>query len=204
MKLFKCILVALTVVAVSSCTKDDDTPQFDFEARLEEEKVIIADYVAEHFPDMVEDELKRGFWYEIEEGEEGDPDSYTYKANTDINRFITPTVTVNYAGKLLDGTTFDQNQSEAGFTSPLNQLISAWFIAFIPEKIDGEDISSFPGFSKETTGLTLTGLTTEGMKVGTRFRFITPSYYAYGNQARQGIPANSPLIFEIKVLNIKD
>lgn len=41
------------------------------------------------------------------------------------------------------------------------------------------------------------------MGKGGHIRFITPSAYAYGNASSKKIPANSPLYFDVKLLDIK-
>lgn len=42
-----------------------------------------------------------------------------------------------------------------------------------------------------------------GMTVGGERRITIPANLAYGNKAKPGIPANSKLIFDIKVLEVK-
>lgn len=42
-----------------------------------------------------------------------------------------------------------------------------------------------------------------GMSVGGERKLTIPANLAYGNKSQPGIPANSTLIFEVKVLEIK-
>jgi FK506-binding nuclear protein len=42
-----------------------------------------------------------------------------------------------------------------------------------------------------------------GMSVGAERRLTIPANLAYGNKAQPGIPANSTLVFDIKLLEIK-
>lgn len=42
-----------------------------------------------------------------------------------------------------------------------------------------------------------------GMAVGGERRLTIPAHLAYGKQSLPGIPANSKLIFDVKLLNIK-
>lgn len=42
-----------------------------------------------------------------------------------------------------------------------------------------------------------------GMSVGGERRIKVPAHLAYGSKALPGIPANSQLIFEVKMLDIK-
>ena len=87
----------------------------------------------------------------------------------------TDTVTVNYEGKLLDGTVFDSSYQRGQPASfPLNQVIPGW-----------------------TEGLQL-------MKAGDKFKFIIPAPLAYGaNSPTPAIPPNSTLVFEVELLSIQ-
>ena len=64
-----------------------------------------------------------------------------------------------------------------------------------------------------TTGTTTREFTAGGVIVGWQFaltritkggkiRVYLPSYYGYGRQAQSGIPANSPLIFDIELVDL--
>ncbi len=87
----------------------------------------------------------------------------------------TDTVTVNYEGKLLDGTVFDSSIARGQPASfPLNRVIPGW-----------------------TEGLQL-------MKVGDKFKFVIPANLAYGpNSPTPAIPPNSTLVFEVELLAIQ-
>lgn len=82
------------------------------------------------------------------------------------------TVTVQYVGKLMNGTTFDS--SSAPFTSGLSQLIDGWKI-----------------------GLPL-------IKKSGRIKLVVPSALAYSCTGYPPvIPANSPLYFDITLVDIR-
>jgi FKBP-type peptidyl-prolyl cis-trans isomerase FkpA len=83
------------------------------------------------------------------------------------------TVKVHYRGTLLDGTEFDSSYSRnEPIEFPLARVIAGW-----------------------TEGLQL-------MSVGSKFKFLIPSDLAYGPRAQGPIPANSPLMFDVELLEI--
>ena len=86
----------------------------------------------------------------------------------------TDTVTVNYTGKLIDGTVFDSSaQHGQPATFPLDGVIPGW-----------------------TEVLQL-------MPQGSKWEVVIPSELAYGEGGQGPIPASSTLIFEIELLEIK-
>ncbi len=186
MKKVTILLGVVVAIALASCIKEDT---FDHEAQYELEKPIIAAYAQEHLtnPQLHE---PTGVWYEIEST--GDPESYQYKLEY-------PNVWVNYTGKLVStNATFDSNDSDAGAGISLGQVIGAWQIALFPKEIeydaDGNLLSQPEEFG---------GITQQGIKKGGIIRIVTPSRWGYGNRSQGSIPANSPLYFEIKIIDIK-
>jgi FKBP-type peptidyl-prolyl cis-trans isomerase FklB len=85
------------------------------------------------------------------------------------------TVTVNYRGKLVDGTEFDSSYARnEPATFPVHGVIPGW-----------------------TEALQL-------MKVGSKWELYIPASLAYGERGAGGkIPANAALIFEVELLGIK-
>jgi FKBP-type peptidyl-prolyl cis-trans isomerase FklB len=84
------------------------------------------------------------------------------------------TVTVNYAGTLIDGTEFDSSYKRGQpATFPVGGVIKGW-----------------------TEALQL-------MKEGSKWQLVIPADLAYGEQGRPGIPPNSVLIFEVELISIK-
>lgn len=174
------VLGALIAMGLSSCIKGGDP--YDPTAQYEIEKPLIEEYVMLNFPGATFHEAT-GIWYQILQP--GTPGSYEYKFTNE--QIEVPVVTVKYKGKLLNGVQFDENQTDAGLKISLGRVIQAWQIAFLPREIDGEDVA---------------GLTYEGLQKGAKIRIVTPSLWGYRNQKHQDIPPNSPLEFEIEVLDI--
>ncbi|KAF7118357.1 hypothetical protein CNMCM5793_007871 [Aspergillus hiratsukae] len=85
------------------------------------------------------------------------------------------TVAMRYIGKLEDGKVFDANKKGKPFTFKLGkgEVIKGWDIGIA------------------------------GMAVGGERRITIPPQLAYGKKALPGIPANSKLIFDVKLLEIK-
>jgi FKBP-type peptidyl-prolyl cis-trans isomerase FklB len=85
----------------------------------------------------------------------------------------TDTVTVQYRGKLLDGTEFDSSYSRnQPATFPVNGVIKGW---------------------QEALPL---------MKPGAKWRLVVPPDLGYGMTPRPGIPAGSVLIFDVELLSV--
>jgi FKBP-type peptidyl-prolyl cis-trans isomerase len=83
-------------------------------------------------------------------------------------------VTVNYRGKLLDGTEFDSSYSRGQpATFPVGGVIKGWQEALVL------------------------------MKPGSKWQLYIPPELAYGASPRPGIPANSLLIFDVELISVK-
>jgi FKBP-type peptidyl-prolyl cis-trans isomerase FklB len=84
----------------------------------------------------------------------------------------TDTVTVDYRGKLIDGTEFDSSYSRgAPATFPVNGVIKGWQEALVL------------------------------MKPGAKWQLFIAPDLAYGPRAQPKIPANSLLVFEVNVIS---
>lgn len=82
-------------------------------------------------------------------------------------------VTTHYHGTFIDGKVFDSSVEKGEpITFPVTGVISGWTEAL------------------------------QMMKVGSKWKLYVPSDLAYGERGRQGIPANSALIFEVELLGI--
>ena len=85
----------------------------------------------------------------------------------------TSVVTVFYKGMLINGKVFDDNTAQ-GYPDAfrLTELISGWQIAL------------------------------QHMKIGDYWRIYIPAKHGYGSRGTDGIPRNSTLIFEIKLMGV--
>lgn len=180
------LLVLMSLFSFSACNKTGEI--FDFEKQYEIEKPILEQHAIQHLNEPQFDE-NSGIWFDVIELGESESYEYRIEQNGDAKRLVYPKVTIQYEGRLLDGTVFDQNNDPDGIEFRLDGLIQAWQIAFFPIKIN-ED--------------TVNGLTASGLQKGAKIRFVTPSMWAYGNQQNGIIPPNSPLDFTITVLDIKE
>lgn len=87
---------------------------------------------------------------------------------------VEDTVTVHYAGRLLDGTQFDSSYERGEpATFPLGRLVKAWQLA-IPE-----------------------------MGVGDTIELYAPADLAYGPVGKGPIPGNATLVFKVELLGIE-
>jgi FKBP-type peptidyl-prolyl cis-trans isomerase len=89
---------------------------------------------------------------------------------------IAPTdeVTVQYRGKLLDGTEFDSSYARGHARPfPVNGVIPGWQEALVL------------------------------MKPGAKWQLFVPPELAYGNNPKPGIPGGSLLIFDVELVSVK-
>ncbi len=175
-----------------SCMKGGEP--YDANAQLEREKPVIRDYVNNSFPGMKFAGENTGIWYEIVEQGDGEV-YYEYKmvdtiiGGVETKALRPPTVTVNYVGKIIpSGAEFESYNTKEGWAMNLNTAIPAWQIAFYPTKIDEKEIG---------------GITEHGLQKGMVVRIATPSYWAYRDTRLGDLPPNTPLFFEITVLDIE-
>ncbi|HZH55325.1 MAG TPA: FKBP-type peptidyl-prolyl cis-trans isomerase [Sphingobacteriaceae bacterium] len=180
------LVMLLSVLSFSACNKTTDI--FDYEDQYELEKPLIEQHALQNLSEPHFDE-NSGIWYQIIDPGESGSYEYRIEQSGEAKRLVYPKITINYEGRLLDGTIFDQNHHPDGIEFPLNGLIQAWHVAFFPVKINEDQVN---------------GLTENGLQIGSKIRFITPSMWGYGNQQQGNVPANSPLDFTITVLDIKE
>jgi FKBP-type peptidyl-prolyl cis-trans isomerase len=95
---------------------------------------------------------------------------------TGATAVVGDTVTVHYVGMFTNGTKFDSSYDRGAPLPPFRLGAGA----------------VIPGFEQGIVG----------MRIGGKRRLTIPPSLAYGNQAVQGIPANSTLVFEVELLAI--
>lgn len=158
MKKYLILLLLTSVVGLSSCIKEQGDPFEEAKVQLAKDEEIIKKFITDNNIQALRHES--GVYYQIIKPGTG---NITYTGNT--------RVTVNYVGKFLSGTGFDQSAAPVSFN--LGGVIVGWQI-----------------------GVPL-------IQKGGKIRLIIPSGYAYGVNARQGIPANSILDFDIELIDVQ-
>ena len=103
------------------------------------------------------------------------------KGSNRISPLYTDTVSVYYRGELINGTVFDQN-----YTGDLDTEVH------VP--------THFALQANQTDGLIVGWITAlQRMKEGQRVELYIPAALGYGTQSQSSIPANSVLIFDLKL-----
>ncbi|MBP3763515.1 MAG: FKBP-type peptidyl-prolyl cis-trans isomerase [Bacteroidales bacterium] len=98
-------------------------------------------------------------------------------------------VSVNYTGRLLDGTIFDSSvESDArqgGVYSPQRKYEPMTYVQGRDKLIDGWEQGVL------------------GQPAGTELQLVIPSALGYGPRGAQTIPPYSPLVFDIEIISVK-
>ncbi len=120
MKLKASLLLMFTalVVLISSCSKDD----FDAEKQAVIDDSLIVSFIAKN--NIPATKHSSGLYYQV------------ITPGTGSSVTAASTVSVNYEGKLLNGTTFDKSSTTATF--PLTQVIPGWTIGVPLIKVGGK------------------------------------------------------------------
>lgn len=200
-KLTLLVLGVIAAVSFSGCLRDGET--FDPAAQYELERPIIAQYATDSgFTDYHDVQGVR-MYYRILNA--GNPESYRYKAipNTQVPggyQMEFPKLKLRYSGKLLSSNTVvHKNQKDEGDEISMLNIPLAWAYALAPRQIR-YDKDNNPIQQPIEVG----GITSEGLKAGARIRIVSPSYLLYGNNSLGQIPANSPMYYEIEVVDIDE
>ena len=151
------LLLFAPLLILSACSKKET---FDPVKQAADDDVAIQAYIKANNITATKDSAS-GLYYQI------------ITQGTGANANSKSTVTVNYTGKLLNGSTFDTTTGRGSFTSSLQNVIAGW-----------------------TIGVPF-------VKVGGRILLLIPSGLGYGNNAAGVIPANSVLVFTIDLLGVQ-
>ncbi|WP_079715267.1 FKBP-type peptidyl-prolyl cis-trans isomerase [Parapedobacter luteus] len=203
MKKINVLLLGLvTALGFSSCI-DDEEP-FDWAAQYEIERPIIEAYARENLANPQYHEIQgMRIWYEVIAL--GDDASYQYKVISNPNAqggyaIEAPEVHVRYTTRLVQTDAVVRSvDDDEGEELAWNNEPAIWQAALFPREIrydeDGELLDEPVEFG---------GITTNGLKRGGRIRVVTPSYFAYRNGSSGNIPANSPLFYDIEIVEIDE
>lgn len=152
------IITLFTLTFFHSCKKDECNANSPTQVASAAETSTLQNYLNTN--GISATQHTSGMFYKIlNEGSGGSPN-------------LCSNVSVQYTGKLLDGTQFDASSSTITFK--LSNLIIGW-----------------------QYGIPL-------LKKGAEANFYIPSSLGYGSIAQNGIPANSNLIFNIKLIAFQD
>lgn len=170
------LLLFAAVGLLAGCVSDDENVQIILERDLAQ----IEKYVNENPIPSVKELVDNGTGIRI---------YWTAVSNSGKKPVKADTVSVNYTGKLLNNFVFDTSIESVARANnifspnrkyePLRYPIGLGF--------------TIPGFE---FGILQ-------MEQGDKATIIMPSLYGYGSQVTGAIPANSPLIFELDLLEVK-
>jgi FKBP-type peptidyl-prolyl cis-trans isomerase FklB len=160
-----------------SCIDENETD----EVILARDKEAIADYIAKNTLVSVqqfEDPISgiRVIWQEV--------------SKSGIKVQDGDTLRVDYTGKLLSNKVFDTSIESVARTAGIFALGRA----YIPLKFPLGRGLLIPGFEYGVSQ----------MEKGDKATVFIPSMFGYGNNSSGDIPANSPLIFELSLIDVKD
>ncbi|MDO9037178.1 MAG: FKBP-type peptidyl-prolyl cis-trans isomerase [Lutibacter sp.] len=195
---FKNIFFILAVITVIfSCKNDDDNASYDEAKQALEDDVTLVDYLQKHYLN----EADGGIWtikngetplmeqVEVQNITKNDISYKLYYLKQSEGVTISPrrvdSVLTTYTGMLLDSTVFDSRSTMIWM--PLTGVIDGWAYGFTNFKGGTKVLNSDESFYYENTG--------KG------YLFI-PSGLAYGNIGQSVIPPNSPLVFQINLLDV--
>ncbi|SHM37351.1 FKBP-type peptidyl-prolyl cis-trans isomerase FklB [Cyclobacterium lianum] len=164
------------LILLASCISEEENMDVIFEQDLQkiEEYIQTVDTEYMRRETVGETGIVLLFTEEVEEGELAE---------------VRDTLAVDYTGKLLDGTVFDtsveQVAQDNGLLNPNRNYEPYGVILGVSNVINGWHWSL------------------SRMKEGEKAIALIPSAYAYGSQAQGPIPANSVLVFELDLVEVR-
>jgi FKBP-type peptidyl-prolyl cis-trans isomerase len=186
------LLMALIIGLIATSCDKDEPGVYDYQAVLEREAPLLSAYItAQGLSDSAKFHQETGIWYVLTDSGDVAVNYLDSAATSDKAPIKNMLVQVRYTGRLLDSTIFEQNT--AADSIPYVSLLpseteagqsEAWKVAFYPKLVGG--------------------FFEEGLKKGAKIRIITPSIFGYQNRSHGIIKENSPLDYELEVLDIKE
>ncbi|GGZ18631.1 hypothetical protein GCM10007049_08600 [Echinicola pacifica] len=176
MKAFNQVIIAALFAGLfASCVEDQETPLEIFERDLAAIEAYIQD---------------TDYSYVLLDQDEENGIALLYGSTSDsgVKAEAGDQISVHYTLRLLD-------------ESLLQTTVEATAIA---EGMYDENAAYEPYSYQYLTNSVIYGFdyAISKMEVGDKARVIIPSYYAYGASARNGIPANSVLIFDLELVEV--
>ena len=169
--------VLFGTLSLVSCIDPDQTQ----EVILERDKEAIVDYIEKNPITSVK---------EYAEPIEGFYMFWQVSTSNELNDLLRgDTVTVDYAGRLLDNSMFDTSMEQVAKDNGIYNSSRS----YVPLKFPLGNGYVITGFE---FALSL-------MREGEKATVIFPSRLGYGSQPQGAIPANSPLIFELDLTRVK-
>jgi FKBP-type peptidyl-prolyl cis-trans isomerase len=168
--------ILLLLILFSGCVSDEENNQIIFERDLQKiEEYLVQNPIAS--VKKLEDPATgiRILWQEVSE---------SGKSPVALD-----TIVVDYVGKLLNNFVFDTSlesvAKDKNIFNPNRTYEPLQFLFGISDVIAGFEFAIF------------------NMEEGDKATVIMPSLYGYGTFEQSGIPRNSPLIFELDLIQIK-
>ncbi|GAA4784576.1 hypothetical protein GCM10023231_10370 [Olivibacter ginsenosidimutans] len=191
-KLYLLFLTLVVGLMAASCDKEE-VDVYDRQSVLEREAPLLSAYVTRQAlsDDSIRLNQETGIWYALLDSGKTAVDYLDTLSMPGEVRLKNMQVKVKYTGRLLDSTLFEQN-TDADSIPYVSLLpsetgpgqVQAWQLAFYPKAVGG----LFEG----------------GLKKGAKIRVITPSVFGYQNQSHGLVKENSPLDYEMEILDIKE
>jgi len=164
------------LILFSGCVSDEENNQIIFERELQKiEKYLLENPIASVKEFVDPSTGIRILWQEVSE-------SGKSAVNLD-------TIVVDYVGKLLNNSVFDTSLEsvarQKNIFNPNRTYEPLQFLFGVGDVLPGFEFAIFK------------------MEEGDKATVIMPSLYGYGSFETQGIPKNSPLLFELDLIQIK-
>lgn len=190
-RLYTLIFFIIMGLMAVSCDKEE-VYVYDQQLVLEREAPMIASYITAHgLSDSAKLHQETGIWYVLSDSGTTAVDYLTIDSTTNKEQLKNKLIRVKYTARMLDSTIFEENTSLDSI--PYKPLLTsetdtgrilAWKIAFYPKSVGG--------------------LLEGGLRIGAKIRIITPSVYGYQDRPYGIVKENSPLDYELEVLDITD